>query len=337
MTMHVGSQELFKDLVASCATAPSRNKTLSPGSKKKKALDPQKAQIAEKKRLAEEKAARDVEQMKKQITRRVHEQHVRRDKMEAQRLAAIEHEQATFVAEVDEFLRIQHGKMFNQKKEMHNLWTEQVYQKIQNQIAQRLGDIDNTELNERLNSLFGKYIETVGNKMVFRDIIIESEYDPMENKQYTIKVDAEARSETRWDGIVDPLNEQIEKVMEIHQGEGREKPISHQGKMPGKSTLPVIEWESGKIEATPHGFAAKLFDKSLVEASLSAEEKAKRAKRNMSHLNDGVMDHYDYPRTKESTLAELPKGKKCFPGWQPGGAPSLNVEGGELSQVFSTE
>ena len=32
---------------------------------------------------------------------------------------------------------------------------------------------------------------------VFRDIIIESEYDPMENKKYTVRVDAEARSETR--------------------------------------------------------------------------------------------------------------------------------------------
>ena len=48
-------------------------------------------------------------------------------------------------------------------------------------------------------------------------------------------------------------------------------------------------------------------------------------------MNDGVMDHYDFPKTKESTLAELPKGKKCFPGWQPGGAQPLAE--GQLSQV----
>eukprot|EP00656_Telonema_subtile_P011226 TRINITY_DN15531_c0_g1_i2.p1 TRINITY_DN15531_c0_g1~~TRINITY_DN15531_c0_g1_i2.p1 ORF type:complete len:270 (+),score=83.05 TRINITY_DN15531_c0_g1_i2:246-1055(+) len=258
--------------------------------------------------------------MRKAITRRVHEQHIRRDLIEAQRMAEIEKEQESFVREVDDFLKIQQGKMHNQKEEMHSLWTEQVYQKIQNQIAARVGDMDNGELNERLNGLFQKYIDTVDSKMVFRDIIIESEYDPMENKGFTVKVDAQARSESRWDGIVDPLMEQIEKVMEIHQGEGRQKPISHRGKMPGKSTLPVIEWESGKIEATPHGFAAKLFDKSMAEASLTQEQKAARAKRNKSSLNDGVMDHYDYPRTKESAQAEVPKGKKCFPGWQPGGA-----------------
>eukprot|EP00658_Telonema_sp_P-2_P001954 TRINITY_DN10729_c0_g1_i1.p1 TRINITY_DN10729_c0_g1~~TRINITY_DN10729_c0_g1_i1.p1 ORF type:complete len:268 (-),score=86.69 TRINITY_DN10729_c0_g1_i1:190-993(-) len=251
-------------------------------------------------------------------------QHLKRDRIEAARLASIEQEQETFVADVDDFLQIQEGKMLNQKKEMHNLWTEQVYQRIQKQIAAKVGDIDDDALNERLNDLFQKYIDTIDSKMVFRDIIIESEYDPLENKQFTVKVDAEARSETRWDGIVDPLLEQIEKVMEIHQGEGRQKPISHQGKCPGKTTLPVVEWESGKIEATPHGFAAKLFDKSIKEADLTFEEKRARAKRNMSCLNHGVMDHYDFPRTKEATLAELPKGKKCFPGWQPNGAAPAN-------------
>jgi len=258
--------------------------------------------------------------MRKAITRRVNEAHMKRDKKEAARLEEIDLTQQTFVKEVDDFLRIQHGKMFNQKKELHNKWTEQVYYKIQKQIADRVGAINNEELNERLNSLFQKYIDTSGTKMVFRDIIIESEYDPLENKKHTVRVDAEPRSSTRWDGIIDPLNEQIEKVMEIHQGDGKEIPISHQGSCPGKNTLPVVEWETGKIEATPHGFAAKLFDKAKQESKLSDEEKAKRAARNLSCLNDGVLDHYDYPRTKEAVLMELPKGKKCFPGWKPNGA-----------------
>ena len=80
----------------------------------------------------------------------------------------------------------------------------------------------------------------------------------------------------RWDGIVDPLIERIEKVLEIHQGNVKTKPISHQGKIPGKETLPTHEWESGKIEATPHGFAAKLFDKSIAEAQMTQAEKAQR-------------------------------------------------------------
>lgn len=319
MAMTVGSEDLLKDMLNSCDAKPQRTVVAAAASTgPKKRFDPR---MAEKKRLAEEKAAREVELMRKTITRRVHEQHVKRDQLEAQRLIEIESEQETFVIEVDAFLRIQHGKMFNQKKELHNLWTEQVYQKIQKQISDRVGNLDNNELNVRLNSLFQKYIDTVDNKRVFRDIIIESEYDPMENKKHTVRVDAEARSETRWDGIVDPLVEQIEKVMEIHQGQGKVKPPSHVGKMPGKSTLPCQEWESGKIEATPHGFAAKLFDKSIAEAQMSDEAKAKRGARNKSSLNDGVMDHYDYPRSVDAIIAEAPKGKKCYPGWQPNGAP----------------
>merc|ERR1712195_313456 len=135
--------------------------------------------MAEKKRLAEEKAAREVELMRKTITRRVHEAHVKRDQLEEKRLKEIESEQGTFVQEVDGFLRIQHGKMVNQK--------------IQKQISDRVGTMDNDELNVRLNSVFQKYIDTVDNKRVFRDIIIESEYDPMENKKYTVRVDAEMR------------------------------------------------------------------------------------------------------------------------------------------------
>ena len=67
-----------------------------------KKFDPR---MAEKKRLAEEKAAREVELMRKTITRRVHEAHMKRDQLEAQRLKEIESEQSTFVQEVDGFLR----------------------------------------------------------------------------------------------------------------------------------------------------------------------------------------------------------------------------------------
>ena len=30
------------------------------------------------------------------------------------------------------------------------------------------------------------------------------------------------------------------------------------------------------------------------------------------------MDHYHYDRGAEALKAELPKGKRVFPGWQPG-------------------
>ena len=62
--------------------------------------------IVEKNRLAKEKAARDVELMRKAISRRVQEKNIARDRREAERLEMIEHRQNTMVKEIDEFLRL---------------------------------------------------------------------------------------------------------------------------------------------------------------------------------------------------------------------------------------
>ena len=60
----------------------------------------------------------------------------------------------------------------------------------------------------------------------------------------------------RPDGIVDPLIEPIEKVMEIHEGK------AHLLKGGGLvSDLPVSKWDV--VESTQHGFAARLFDDSM--------------------------------------------------------------------------
>ena len=105
MAVTVGAENLLKDMLSSCDAKPSRTFVATAqashhGNTKK--FDPR---MAEKKRLAEEKAAREVELMRKTITRRVHEAHMKRDQLEAQRLKEIESEQSTFVQEVDGFLR----------------------------------------------------------------------------------------------------------------------------------------------------------------------------------------------------------------------------------------
>jgi len=159
--------------------------------------------------------------------------------------------------------------------------------------------------------------------VLFCDIIIESEYNPFESKRSMIRVDARPRSKTCWDGIKDPLNEQIEKVMEIHEGktlpdDGRDR----KGNNPGKATLPLNEWATGVIEDTPHGFAHKAFVKSVAEAGLTFEQKQQRAARNVSTL---TLNHYSYAKGKAAMDAEYPKGKRCFPGWKAGANDGKNA------------
>ena len=80
-------------------------------------------------------------------------------------------------------------------------------------------------------------------------VFLQAEYDPFENRQYTLKYDQRKRDRTNHEGIVDPLMEQLEKVHEQH--EGREHLLEGGGLI---SDLPVNMWD--KVYATPHGAAS---------------------------------------------------------------------------------
>lgn len=271
--------------------------------------------MQERKQKLEEKRRADVEALQRALKWRIADAHAERDKREAARLRKIKTEQEGFVAGVDDFLRNKADQQVLQCKELHHVWENEVYHRIEGQISKRLGDRGAEDINARLCDQMDKYVDACSNKTLFRDIIIESEYNPFESEKAGIKVDARPRGAKVWDGIKDPCNEQIEKVMEIHQNKtADDMPIK--GKNPGKATLPLKEWATGVIEDTPHGFAFKFFEKSIAEMDLSYEEKQQRAKRNMSTLS---MDHYGYPTGSDVVSMEYPKGKKCFPGWKPGG------------------
>jgi len=269
--------------------------------------------IAEKRRLLGIQDKKMQAKLKEDIRNRMisHARKQRAD--EAKRLQAIEDEEAGFVQEVNQRLKQKETEEKITRKELLNLWTEKVYGKIENQIAKQVRETDPTELAERLESQMEDYVQTVGRKTVFRDIIIESEYDPFSSKKHQIKVDARLKTRDHEDGIVDPLREQIDKVMEIHEG------MEHLLKGGGReSDLPVARW--AQVEATPHGFAAKAFDD--IQRPKDPVVQARKWKRSKSDGVEGQLDHYTYARGFEGmkvAAKEAGAGKRCFPGWAPGG------------------
>ena len=112
----------------------------------------------------------------------------------------------------DKFLKNKSDQEKLAGQELLHEWDEKVYRRINNQIAKQVDERKTGDINRRLNDQMDKYVEAVKTKVLFRDIIIESEYNPFLSKKAVIKVDARPRSKTVWDGIKDPLNEQIEKV-----------------------------------------------------------------------------------------------------------------------------
>lgn len=200
------------------------------------------------------------------------------------------------------------------------MWTENCYQKIEKQINAKVDAVDKKELSLRLQKIFEDYLQITNVKAVYRDVVIESEYNPFDDKQNVIKVDVRGKSRDHPDGIVDHLNEQIDKVLERHEGQ------MHLLEGGGRSTLPVEEWDV--VETTPVGFAARVFADSLKPPD-SNEALRGRVLRGKSDAVAAGFDHYNYLRGREGEAVALKEafnvGKRCFP--------SVGLQG---SPVFTT-
>jgi len=266
-------------------------------------------QIQEKRRLLAIENAKLQAQIQRDIETRVIKTETARSEAVEKRLREIEEVQQSFIQELDLFLSRESEKDDLKKRELHNHWTEHCYQRIQNQIAAQVDKIDMPELKARLAKVLEDYVQVVSVKSVFLDTVIESEYNPFELKENIIKVDAAPRSKTKLDGIVDCLTEQIQKVLERH--EGKTHLLPHGGRA---TDFPVKKWH--QVEATPAGYAAKWFDESLRPPDPKANQRG-RVLRQKSNMISKAMDHYNIPMGAEGAALAMAETainpKRTFP------------------------
>jgi len=256
-------------------------------------------------------AAKDIK-MQHEIRRGIRDQMVKADAKaraeQERRLKNIDDTQATFVVEMDDLLTRTASNEVMKRKEILNLWTEKVYDRIQTQISNKVGAVEKQELSDRLHQKFAEYIEIVNKKDIFRDVVIESEYDPFDMKDQVLKIDARPKGALNRDGIEDPLSEQIAKVLERH--EGRE----HELKSGGRNGLPITKWDKTEVEPSV-GFGAKIYEDSLKPPNPKDAERG-RVLRGKSDETAATFDHYDYVRGKIGAAVarcEAPLGKRTYP------------------------
>ena len=108
----------------------------------------------------------------------------------------------------------------------------------------QLDDIDREQLAKRLEHIYQEYLNISKVKNVYLDVVIESEYNPFEDKDQVIKVDASKKSTEKPEGIVDPLIEQIEKMLERHSGH------LHELLGGGRTIIPVTTWDTVAVTAS---------------------------------------------------------------------------------------
>jgi hypothetical protein len=150
---------------------------------------------------------------------------------------------------------------------------------------------DSKALNQRKREEYQQFLDAMNEKgAIFRDIIIESDYDPLVANTKGIKFQS-AR-------IEDPTKRVLQK------GEEEAKMIHPGGASTAqqkncRDTFDVAQWATGKVEASPHGHFTKMFRNSGPSSNSNPTQKS-----------NVVFDQYNYPTGKAAVDCELPKGKK---------------------------
>mmetsp|Transcript_28313 Transcript_28313/g.63238 ORF Transcript_28313/g.63238 Transcript_28313/m.63238 type:complete len:316 (-) Transcript_28313:297-1244(-) len=183
----------------------------------------------------------------------------------------------------------------NKKVQQFQQWNQEVYGKIQGRVAEQLETTTSAQITRRRNKEFDKFLEVTNTKgAIFRDIIIESEYDPLEPNRNSIKVKTGDIS----DPVSRVLDKQREEVLMLASKEQQRAAKEYHT----REVLEVTDWGTGRIESTPHGFFAKMMAKS---------DRPPPTEPNPTFKSMVHFDHYHHPRNSKAAVdAEFPKGRR---------------------------
>ena len=206
------------------------------------------------------------------------------------------------VEKVHNWLDLNQDESNRKLKAMHQDWEENVYGAISNDILSQMEARNPKKTKARIRREYQNYIDLTNKKgQIFRDIFVESEYDPNVLNRATIKATPKTFDDPT-DRVLRRRKEEIEMMsggilnLDIASG--------------GRETLEVQSWLTGKIESTPHGFASR-FGQKPPEVS----EMQKRLSRSRIKMNQFQILKGEAGRAK--LMEELGPGKKPVPGKRP--------------------
>lgn len=204
---------------------------------------------------------------------------------------------------IDHELQLADEAKRNKIRRQFEEWNSNVHGTIQKKIAQSIDSLDKKELNKKKNRDYDKFLQVTNRKpAIFRDIIIESEYDPLEPNRNCIKARTHKLNDPPKLGL--QKAEREASMLGSASGSRKKEPL-------GKDTLNVELWASGQIEATPYGIFSKMMNKprtgGFQDDALSSSNKSATLK---SHI---VFDHFDFPKGKDAIEPEMPRGKRIYP------------------------
>jgi len=163
------------------------------------------------------------------------------------------------------------------------------------------------EVNRKRRGAFQEYLDLSNAKAgyVFRDIIIESEYDPLEANRRSISFLSEH--------IKDPLKRVLDKHHEERTMLEHGDDAKQNAKRPGpalRDMLDATSWGTGNIEATPHGYFAKLMDDDHNHNNNNKNNTPQQKSKTYDSQVPFVFCDFNIPKGFDVTQREFPVGKK---------------------------
>ena len=180
------------------------------------------------------------------------------------------------MSQIDFDLEMRDRATYRRKLELHKEWNDKVYGTVQAQIDQQLARMRTEDISTRRRQLMDEYIKVSNQKPygLYRDIIIESEYDPLIAHRDMLKYKVSDKN--------DPLKLELNASME-----GKPKvPL-------GRATLPPTMWDN--LHSTPYG----RFDR-IIPMNIEPGVYASRVN----------FEHYKIARDPEALNREFPRGKR---------------------------
>jgi len=196
-------------------------------------------------------------------------------------------ESRRLLTEVDRDLALVSTTQQTKTRRQFEDWNTNVHGKIVKKIAEKIAQKSPQELHENKLADYQNFLDVINRKKtVFRDIIIEAEYDPLEVNRRSLKATTGILKDPT---LIDQQKLESERGVALAKGDEL-----------GKECLSVETWASGKIHATPFGRGPNQY----IDPP--------PPKINPTQTSKVVMDDYDFPVGAEIVSSEMPLGKRTF-------------------------
>jgi len=193
-------------------------------------------------------------------------------------------------------LQLQEEADIRKRKKEHEEWNVNVYEELNRKIENSVNSLAYHKINERKRDEYQQFLDATNRKgQIFRDIIIEDEYDPLESNRKDIKV--------RTAKLIDPTKRCVDRTQEEKEMIDKNKArMAERATNGGRYTLETTLWGDLNIKSTPHGHFAKQYCDG--GATASAENLVLTA-------SSVPFDHFNTQMGNQFSAAEFPLGKKC--------------------------